>query len=172
MKTVLIVGVIFLILIIGFYGIRWIKVFTASDYDQMLNALYQKTVPLINTIELKKLDNYIILDTRAANEYNVSSIPQSIWIDYPNTNFEQLQGYSKDQPIVVYCSVGYRSERVGEQLLEMGFTNVYNLYGGIFEWVNTNHQVVNSKQEIVNAVHGYSPSWGKWIENDIEVVYK
>jgi len=72
---------------------------------------------------------------------------------------------------LVYCSVGYRSERIGEHLLELGFTDVHNLYGGIFEWINKGYGVMNSKGQWVERVHGYSPSWGKWIESEIEVVY-
>lgn len=174
MKYIILTVVLITIVLIGVFGLKWIRVLTASNYDQMLAALYSKTVPFIyprKEEQIKDLSPYVILDTRSAEEYAISSLPNALWIGYPDMNKEVLKSLSKDQAILVYCSVGYRSERIGEQLLELGFTNVHNLYGGIFEWINQGHSVVNSKQERVDSVHGYAPSWGKWIQSDIVVVY-
>lgn len=174
MKYIIITVVIISIALIGFFGMKWIRVLTASNYDQMLEALYEKTVPFIypsREDQIKDLRPYVILDTRSAEEFAVSRIPNAIWVGYPDINKEFINTLSKDQAILVYCSVGYRSERVGEQLLEMGFTDVHNLYGGIFEWLNKGYGLMNSDGKWVDQVHGYAPSWGKWVEADIEVVY-
>lgn len=174
MKYIIIPLVVISIALIGFFGMKWIRVLTASSYSQMLDALYSKTVPFIypsREDQIKDLRSYVILDTRSAEEYAISCLPNAIWVGYPEMDKEVIHTLSKDQAILVYCSVGYRSERIGEQLLELGFKDVHNLYGGIFEWINRGYGVMNSKGEWVNLVHGYSPSWGKWIESDIEVVY-
>lgn len=174
MKYLIITVVLISIALIGFFGMKWIRVLTASNYDQMLEALYSKTVPFIypnREHQIKDLRPYVILDTRSAEEYAISSIPDAIWVGYPDMDKKIINTLSKDQAILVYCSVGYRSERIGEQLLELGFTDVHNLYGGIFEWLNKGYGVMNAKGQWVDRVHGYSPSWGKWIESEIEVVY-
>ena len=48
----------------------------------------------------------------------------------------------QDAPIVVYCSVGIRSQRVGQQLLEAGYTQVWNLRGGIFKFGNGHKSLI------------------------------
>ncbi|CAA6830279.1 MAG: Rhodanese [uncultured Aureispira sp.] len=174
MKYIILTIVFLSIALIGFLGMKWIRVLTASNYDQMLEALYSKTVPFIypsREDQIKDLRPYVLLDTRSPEEYAISCLPNAIWIGYPEMDKKVLETLSKDQAILVYCSVGYRSERIGEQLLEMGFTDVHNLYGGIFEWINKGYKVCNSEGQWVDRVHGYSRPWGRWITSDIEVVY-
>jgi rhodanese-related sulfurtransferase len=175
MKYIIITITLITIALIGIFGFKWIRVFTATNYTRMLDALYSKTVPFIypnREDQIKDLRPYVILDTRSQEEYAVSSLPDAIWVGYPDMDRKVLDALAKDQAILVYCSVGYRSERIGEQLLELGFTDVHNLYGGIFEWINQGYNVVDSEGEWVDRVHGYAPSWGKWIDSEIEVVYK
>ena len=174
MKYIIITIVLITIVLIGIFGSKWIRVLTASNYDQMLEALYSKTVPFIypdREDQIKDLRPYVILDTRSSEEFAVSSLANAIWVGYPDMDRKVIDALDKDQAILVYCSVGYRSERIGEQLLELGFTDVRNLYGGIFEWINRGYGVVNAEGQWVDRVHGYAPSWGKWVEADIEVVY-
>lgn len=172
MKTTIIIVVILLLLVVGWYGKKWVSVLFASDYDNMLDALYSKTIPLLKPEEIKNANDYVILDARALAEFNVSHLEHAIWVNFPNPNLEMTKELAKDQAILVYCSVGYRSERVGEELVKMGFTKVYNLYGGIFEWANNKYPIVNNSNEKTNKVHGYAPSWGKWMNKEIEVVYQ
>jgi len=68
--------------------------------------------------------------------------------------------------MVVYCSIGYRSEKIGEKLLRLGYKNVYNLYGSIFEWANEKYQLVGSNGKTTNRVHSYNKSWSKWVTNE------
>lgn len=174
MKYIIITTVLVTVVLVGLFGLKWIRVLTASNYNQMLKALYSETVPFIypnQEHQIKDLRPYVILDTRSPEEYAISSLPNALWVGYPNMDKNVIDALSKDQAILVYCSVGYRSERIGEQLLELGFTDVHNLYGGIFEWINQGHGVMNSKHHWVDSVHGYAPSWGRWIDSDIEIVY-
>ena len=75
----------------------------------------------------------------------------------------QLSDIDKDAPIVIYCSVGYRSEKIGEKLQRAGFKNVVNLWGGIFDWSNQQLPLVNSAEEKVTRVHPYDKNWGRWL---------
>ena len=45
-----------------------------------------------------------------------------------------LEGLAKDSAIVLHCHHGVRSRQAGQQLIEQGFTQVYNLSGGIDAW--------------------------------------
>ena len=46
----------------------------------------------------------------------------------------RLAELDADKPLVVMCHSGGRSRRVAEFLLGNGFTNVFNLKGGIDAW--------------------------------------
>ncbi len=153
------------------WGWRFVRALTASTYQDLLNALYEDSVPRLLPSEIKQLERYAILDTRSESEYQVSHLKGAQFVDYKAPDWEALEALDKTQPVLVYCSVGYRSERIGEALLERGFERVYNLHGGIFEWVNTGKTVVKNTDTPVQAVHGYAPRWGKWITAPIKVVY-
>ncbi len=143
-------------------------------YGLLLKTLYKKTVPLVNVEQLANelpTDSLVLLDTRAKSEYNVSHLQYAIWAGYEKFDSLQVAHLPKDTTIVVYCSVGYRSERIGEKLQEMGFTNVYNLYGGIFEWANREKTLVDSTEVTTRQVHGFSKTWGIWLNNRVEKVY-
>lgn len=139
-----------------------------SAFDEKLQSLYRNTVPLITAEVLEKKlvqsNSIILLDIRSVTEYNVSHIPKAILIDYRNFETDELDTLPRHTKIVVYCSVGYRSERVGEKLLAMGFKDVMNLYGGIFEWVNKGYTIVDLSNIATNRVHTYNRSWSKWLE--------
>ena len=65
--------------------------------------------------------------------------------------------------------MGYRSEKISEQLLDAGYTDVANLYGGIFEWKNQNQKVVNMDGQTTESVHAYNRTWGIWLKNGEKV---
>ena len=135
-----------------------------KTFDEKMESLYKKTVPLIKADSLKpKLAEVVILDTRAKEEFQVSHIRGARFVDYDDFEVEQVDDISKDQEVIVYCSVGYRSERVGEKLQKVGYTNVKNLYGGILGWKNEGYEVVGSNNLPTDSVHVYNRLWGKWL---------
>jgi len=93
----------------------------------------------------------------------VSHIPNALFTGYKDFNTDALKDIPKTDTIVVYCSVGYRSERIGEKLQKMGYSNVFNLYGGIFEWKNTGLEVVDTDGTETEKVHTYNKTWSKWL---------
>ncbi|MGK7389827.1 MAG: rhodanese-like domain-containing protein [Candidatus Cyclobacteriaceae bacterium M2_1C_046] len=143
-----------------------------ADFDKMLKGLYKETVPLITPEEFKNMisnEEVIILDTRSIEEYEVSHVKSAQFISYKGFNAANIPSEFKDKKVVVYCSVGYRSERVGEQLQKEGFKDVVNLYGGIFKWVNDGNEVVNQNNTPTDSVHTYNKKWSKWLEKGVKV---
>ncbi|WP_323134773.1 rhodanese-like domain-containing protein [Pontibacter kalidii] len=149
---------------------------TDMSYALMLDGLYKKTVPTVDPVQLKVMlaseaEKPLLLDTRQQEEYDVSHLAGARFLGYETFRVEQLEEVPKDAPIVLYCSVGYRSERVGEQLKAAGYTNVRHLYGGLFEWVNQGLPVYDSKGK-TNRVHAYSRTWGVWLQKGEKVYGK
>lgn len=141
-----------------------------KNFDEKMESLYRKTVPLIKSDSLKAIQTEVVLlDTRAKEEYVVSHLAGARFIDYDDFEIALVADIPKDQPVVVYCSVGYRSERIGEKLQKAGYTQVQNLYGGIFGWKNAGHNVVGMNEQPTDSVHAYNKSWGKWLYKGIKV---
>jgi rhodanese-related sulfurtransferase len=170
LKIIGLTAFLFLLGIGGTYAWQLGKVRFANDYDSMLKSLYKYTVPLKHAAEIARAPaKYVFVDTRAKKEYAVSHIAGALWLDYDKPNMDLFKKYPKNTAFVLYCSVGYRSERIGEKLLKMGYSNVNNLYGGLFQWFNDAHPVVSEGNISTDKIHGYSKSWGKWIRRGITV---
>lgn len=114
---------------------------------------------------------YIILDTREHDEYRVSHIPGALRFGYDDPNYELLKDVDTSKTIVVYCSIGVRSENIGESLKEKGFNDVYNLYGGIFLWADQFRPLETDEEKETKKVHGYNRFWGRWVQK-APVVYE
>ena len=142
------------------------------SFDQQLESIYKNTVPLIRPSaldSLKKVRPVVLLDTRTPEEYAVSHLPDARFVNYETFTPENVRDIPKDAEVVVYCAVGYRSERVGEQLQEAGYQRVQNLYGGIFAWKNQGHEVINPQGHPTDSVHTYNRRWSKWLERGVKV---
>ena len=143
-----------------------------TAFKKVIDAHISNTVPIISVDSFgENISKYTVLDAREKNEFHVSHINNAIWVGYDSFNLSNtLNKINKNRPIVIYCSIGYRSEKIGEQLQQQGY-KVYNLYGGIFQWTNSGFTVFDNLNKPTKKVHGYDMNWGKWLENS-EVVYE
>ena len=145
----------------------------SKNFKRLVDNSIDFSVPLISVEEFhENLEDYIILDARERKEYEVSHIPNAIYVGYDQPEIELINNLDKSKKLLFYCSIGYRSEKIAEKAAAMGFDQVYNLYGSIFEWANKGYELENTENEPTNQVHGYNRIWGKWIKNDAyEKVY-
>lgn len=134
----------------------------SDDYADMLQDLLSHTVNEISVDSAAVLDSVIYLDSRERNEYEASHIKGAIWVGYDTFNLDSLKDISPNSKIIVYCSVGYRSEVVSNKMIKAGYKDVSNLYGGIFEWVNREMPVYNDSGQ-TPQVHAYDKNWGVWV---------
>ncbi|MBK9109398.1 MAG: rhodanese-like domain-containing protein [Saprospiraceae bacterium] len=137
-----------------------------QDFEKKLQTLLSHDVPEISCEELHHTyDEFILLDTREWKEYSVSHLKNAKWVGYQSFDMGILKSLPKSAKIVCYCSVGYRSERIAKRLIASGYTNVYNLYGSIFEWINRGYLVYDTSAHEVRQVHGYNKKWSRWVSN-------
>jgi len=141
----------------------------SSAYNLMLKTLLSHSVPEVTVLQVKAMDNIVLLDAREWNEYEVSHLSNSMFAGYDEFEIDKVKSISKNQKIVVYCSVGYRSEKIADKLKQAGFTDVSNLYGGIFEWVNQGNPVVDKNGKVTDNIHAYSKTWGVWLNKGVKV---
>lgn len=77
----------------------------------------------------------IMIDVREQSEWDEQHIEGAIFIplDQVESRMSEIAQY-KDSPIIMQCRSGKRSKVAGGQLIDAGFTKVYNLDGGILAW--------------------------------------
>ena len=135
-------------------------------FQKNLQSLLDESVP---SISVKKLcqdspEIYTLLDAREYEEYNISHIPNALYVGYDDFDIDRIKTVSYDEPIVVYCSVGYRSEKITNRLRKSGYKHVYNLVGSIFEWVNQGHPIEDQHDNPTKTLHTYNKEWSKWVD--------
>ena len=143
------------------------------DFDEKLTGLLHFSVPVIGVQELKNIQDEVhIFDTRNEEEYQVSHIPNAKFLGYRSFDPGKVESVSKQDTIVLYCSVGYRSEKIGERLKEMGFQYVFNVYGSIFEWANQGYPLVDATGQRTQKIHTYNQNWSQWVkEGDLRKIW-
>lgn len=139
----------------------------------MLDNMLDKSIPYISINKLDSLlkqnPKLVLLDVREPREFKVSHLKHARCVGYNHFDIKLLPQISQQDTIIVYCSIGYRSEKIGEELKLAGFKNVYNLYGGIFEWVNNGNLIENNQDDTTKKIHAYDKNWGKWLKNGDKV---
>jgi rhodanese-related sulfurtransferase len=139
-------------------------------FDAKVAQVLRFSTPAISVDEVRaKREQVFLFDTRAREEYGVSHIPGAAYLGYGDFDAGKLSHLPKDAPIVLYCSIGYRSEKIGDKLRALGYTNVSNIYGSIFEWANRGFELVDAAGIPTRRVHTYNANWGRWVdENKVE----
>ena len=132
---------------------------------QLIKGLVRCQFPQIHRLSTNQLIAWlasgqtspILIDAREEAEYAVSHLPKARHL--PTVEAIQQAAIPVDAPLVIYCSVGYRSARLAQQLQAKGYDQVMNLEGSIFQWYNQGHPVV-ANQRPVKQVHPYNRIWG------------
>ncbi len=142
----------------------------STSYGIMLKVLLSNSTPSISIKEAAiNPSQYLFLDAREPEEYKVSHIPNASFVGYDKFDEASLRFIDREKPIIVYCTVGKRSEKITKQLSDAGFTNVQNLYGGIVEWANEGKMLYDSTGNVTDRVHTYTKFWGKWLHRGTRV---
>ena len=105
------------------------------------NVLYKTVDPADLCATLDRNKGYILLDVRSKGEYDDTSSSPSYNLGHikgaRNMDIRELgqrlgeiKEY-KDRPVFVYCSHSQRSRRAGKMLADSGFSNIYNINGGM-----------------------------------------
>ena len=84
-----------------------------------------------------------ILDIRTPEEVAQGTIRDSINLDFYAADFESsLEGLDRNAPYVLFCRSGNRSASAASVMRKLGFTEVYEIDGGIMNWAQQGNEVV------------------------------
>lgn len=140
-----------------------LNVYGQKSIEETLEKFNDNSVDYITVEELPNTGEAILLDTRKFEEYKVSHLNNAYWIGHKKFKLDSVLKLvpDKDSEVIVYCSIGVRSENIGEKLKKAGYSNVKNLYGGIFLWKNKGYPVFDQNGKETEKIHAFSKQWGK-----------
>jgi thioredoxin len=96
--------------------------------------------------QLESTNSPQLIDVRTHEEFQEGHIDKAINIDWYDPTFAaQVSHLDKSKPVFVYCKAGGRSEQAAEKLVELGFTQIYNLNGGMMKWNAAQNTQANGK---------------------------
>jgi rhodanese-related sulfurtransferase len=84
---------------------------------------------------LEQDDSNVLIDVRTEGEFRTGHIPNAKHLDLFSPDLQQqIQNLDKDKKYLIYCRSGARSAHICSMMAHMGFTDLANLYGGLFDW--------------------------------------
>ena len=110
---------------------------------------------------LERGEEVVVLDARSEREQDVSMIPTAVRMDGVDVTSVDWQRIPPSAKIVVYCSVGFRSGLVVDEVRGMGYEDVGNLEGGIFGWGNQRRPLQTRR------VHGFNRFFELFLDPEI-----
>ena len=83
-------------------------------------------------LKISKTIDFLIVDVRTPEEYQISRIKNSININFYDKNFINVfKNLDFDKHILIYCRSGRRSLEAVKILSDEGFRKLYDLKGGL-----------------------------------------
>ena len=97
-----------------------VRPLSARELARRLEAAEQSGAPLH------------LYDVRTTQEANIAQIPGAVLLD--EHSLATIEALDRATPLFFLCHHGSRSQRAAEHFIELGFTEVYNVTGGIDAW--------------------------------------
>ena len=120
-------------------------------FKTLANGYTDVTVSEANSM-IGSNPSLVILDVRTQSEYDSGHIREAKLI--PVTELEgRLDELNKNNEILVYCRLGGRSSTASQILADNGFLYIYNMLGGITNWINEGYPVYIKYSSIQEAVN-------------------
>ena len=134
-----IIMVISVALLFGFGVLRWQAQSKASDttlWNKKQSFMSISPIDGMDMIEKNKNNpNFIILDVRTPGEYASGHIAGAMNLDYYSKSFRTtLNQLDKSKTYLIYCHTGRRSGLTLDLMRDLGFSEAYDIEGGIAAW--------------------------------------
>ena len=109
--------------------------FCGMTHTQQQTIIERVGVDTFET-KLNTLENAFLIDVRTTAEYKSGHINGATNIDFYQVENMKItfDNLDRNQPILIYCAAGGRSNKTGVLMKEMGFKQIYELSSGINGW--------------------------------------
>jgi len=120
--------------------------------------------PHVTAIEFHKIANsgkpFVLIDIRTAEEYEAGHLPGAVNIDRGLLEWAVPKKIKDtDTTIYIYCRTGARGAFATQRLIEMGYTNTYNIYDAFRGWVEAGYPVYNRHGEFLLPRGGFEKTY-------------
>ena len=122
---------IFLLLIVGLFLAACQSTPVTGEKVAVGDSSYNNVTPQELKTMLEDKD-FVLINVHIPFAGNIAGTDQSIAYDVIEQNLSLLP--DKDSKIVLYCRSGHMSQIAAEKLARLGYTNIWNLNGGMIEW--------------------------------------
>ena len=110
-----------------------------------------------------------LIDVRTAGEYAGGHLEGSLNIDIRSGEFsKQMDELDKNKPVFVYCLSGGRSASATRKMVNMGFSEVYDMKGGIMNWKREGLPVSTASSTKTSGID--KETYGKMINAKVTVL--
>lgn len=149
-KKLLVLIPVVIILLIVFYAFMEFSGDDGSKEQTKDNGIEKTQVKNVTVSGALNLINnnsgnpdFVILDVRTQDEYDEGHISNATMLDFYSDTFESdLDKLDKTKTYLVYCRTGSRSARATGMMIDLGFSDVYNMLGGIVQWELSSYPTV------------------------------
>ena len=120
----------------------------ASIFVACKDASLSKEIKVISPQEVRDAvydsNKHQLIDVRTLEEFSEGHLKNAQNICITDADFEEnVAKLDKNQPVYLYCRSGKRSASAAEILKDMGFTEIYDMEGGILKWESENLEIEN-----------------------------
>ena len=149
--------------------VLYVSPVTAETWGEVL-PIVRRRFPGVRQISTRELAEWLaskdrelplLVDARTPEEFGVSHLSGARRAGDVKEVLSMATNTTR--PVVVYCSVGYRSSALVERLQRAGFTQVFNLEGSIFAWANEERPLWRGTER-VSVVHPFDAKWGQLLD--------
>lgn len=152
------------------------RVWEAKIKDNFPRAKAMTTEELAT--KLANDDTILVLDVRGEPEHKISKLhATAIRFDDGSGSLDEIQRLMHEKnknTVVCYCSIGYRSSKLAQRIVDSGqfdSIGVYNLQGGLFQWANDKRELVcvDAEGNVIKAegAHPYNATFGQMLAPEL-----
>ncbi len=109
------------------------------------NVLSYTDISAVVLFQMLKNKDFILVNVHIPYEGEIESTDFFIPYNKIHRDKERLP-VNKDTKIILYCRTGSMSNDAANSLVHLGYTNVYNLIGGMGVWEKAGYAVIHKKQ--------------------------
>ena len=105
--------------------------FDYVDFCHLQNREVKEIEPSLLKLKIAEKENLQIIDIRENGNASQINGAVTIPLSLIKSNFDSIK---RDIPVVLFCDYGITSVSAVNILLDAGYTNVFNLKGGLTAW--------------------------------------
>lgn len=131
----------------------WWFLALAVVFNLLLLSILQGSVKGANKVSalempaLQRKGKSVIIDVNDAKHYAESHIPKSVNFALSDLNAENKDLLKhKDSTVILVCQTGSQSIKAAKSLVELGFSSINILNGGLVSWAKENMPLTAEKQ--------------------------